>query len=543
MPVNSDAYTINVYVTNIGTNKVSDFGSNLGLSTYGTCGALVNWTVGSVPPGTTMYTVDLGNAANPQPVAWGPSGGSAGNWNPNVQFYSPCTGTVSPGSSVQLYLRAGAEKTNCTFTVAIANNSPYPQGYGIFHNGAFTGTVVYVQPFNSVTTQVTDPACDPSSWYYARIESGTLNSSSPPIQFPGGYQVNGSTGNNLVFDGQTGEGTGTNLNLSLNSSNVFTNVDTGLQISNTYPNQTTNGPINFGPSGTPASAANNGTVEAGFNTLYNGTVAGDNSIVNAIQAADQANRAGEAAISNLLGRLTNSASNSVTLTNQLGTNDLQGLGIYEQEQQSNKLSSATSVMQAATNAAGAVGNGSLVSAASGIDGGFGASGGGGANAINLTLGAGSQAVALSIQPPSYVPAGTIKTLIAWLAYLFLFIANYKVFQVGLRDALHAPQARTAGEEILGNNVNFASALVVAGLIVALVATLPAAFLPQLISTLSHVMGTPFSALASTTGYGWAMQACPFDVMLSAIGSHLLFRMVVDGAVSVVCAVIKFLVGL
>lgn len=152
-------------------------------------------------------------------------------------------------------------------------------------------------------------------------------------------------------------------------------------------------------------------------------------------------------------------------------------------------------------------------------------------------------VNITVSPLQYPSVGIVHDLIKWLCYAFLFIANYKVFKDAMYQALHAPQARTAGEEILGNNANFASALVAAGLIVAVIASIPAFFLPQLVTALGNIVGTPFAAISTLPGWGWVMLACPVDTMLSVLGTHVLFRLAVDGFVFVVCASIRFMVGL
>ncbi len=238
-------------------------------------------------------------------------------------------------------------------------------------------------------------------------------------------------------------------------------------------------------------------------------------------------------------KLTNGGTN--LWTNGLTLDQLTNSASDFQGDQSNRIGQATAAMQSLTNGASILGNDGLQSAASSLGNGLGV-GAGSADEYDFTVGGPVTAI-IRVAPLPYGSVGVVHDLIGWLCYVFLFVANYKVFREGLYQALLAPQTRTAGEEILGNNVNFASALVVAGLIVSTIAVIPALFLPQLVTAIGSVVGNPFTAISGLPGWGWVMAACPMDTMLSVMGSHILFRLALDGTVVVTCGIIRFLVGL
>jgi hypothetical protein len=251
--------------------------------------------------------------------------------------------------------------------------------------------------------------------------------------------------------------------------------------------------------------------------------------------------------------LTNNlfVSNNITVTNNIAgttngisTNQLDQLVRGQQQGQSNKIASATTAMQSVTNGAASLDGGTLKSAASGLGDLGSAAGSGGAASFDFPIGGSSpMAMTITTSDQTYFHMAAVKTALSWGIYLALFIANYKVFRVAMVSAAVAPQARTAGEEILGNNVNFASALVVAALIIAAVAVIPAFALSQLVSWMGNLSGGPFSGLTSLPTWGWVTSSVPIGLMATSIGVHIVFRVAVDFLSFVVIGIIRFLVGL
>jgi hypothetical protein len=276
-----------------------------------------------------------------------------------------------------------------------------------------------------------------------------------------------------------------------------------------------------------------------FTTGVNGIITGEanesDAIVKAVQAADRANQTGELAISNAVGQVGKTLDGI--------SNDISGLALNQTNAStdlSNRLSGASGVMAAATNQAGGINFSGLASGASAFDVSAASSGGaisgwtiGGAHTITIT-----PAVASAV-----APVGVVHDIIAWMAYATLFLACYRRFMVALRSLLVAPQTRTAGTEFAGSSVNFASAMVVASLIVATVVAFSSHFVADLGTMLSAVSGNPFASLSSVVGWGYAETCCPFDVILSTIGSYFAFMISVDWTSSVASGIIRFYVGL
>jgi hypothetical protein len=208
-----------------------------------------------------------------------------------------------------------------------------------------------------------------------------------------------------------------------------------------------------------------------------------------------------------------------------------------------KLGGALTKMFARTNEASAMGFASLNTAANGL-GTWSLTDGSGGGGSSVTLGTGSSAaVVITVSPYSASWLSVGKAVATWAVWLWLFVANYKCFRAAVTQAAVAPQATTSGESILGSNVNFASTLVVAGLIVAALGVLVASWLPTLVTIMGHVVGNPFGDLTGYDMWGWVTAILPLSQAASAIASHLVFRLGVDSAALVCIGVIRFLVGL
>ena len=165
--------------------------------------------------------------------------------------------------------------------------------------------------------------------------------------------------------------------------------------------------------------------------------------------------------------------------------------------------------------------------------------GNGPNNIKITLGA----TAIDSKLPALMAAYVV---FKWAIILILVICNYKVLVVGLRTTLLIPQARTAGTEVAGFNINSASAVIMAAAIVATAASLPTVLATGIVDTLSNISwGNPFDSISGTvgTGYNFCNHYFPVGLSIIAILNHLGFRVFANGLETVALSVVKFLVGL
>jgi hypothetical protein len=229
-------------------------------------------------------------------------------------------------------------------------------------------------------------------------------------------------------------------------------------------------------------------------------------------------------------------------TNGLTSNQMAGLGQTLHGQAGDNLTNSVigQIMQA-TNAAGALSAGSVVSA-SGTAFGSGtlapdSLGGGASESVSLAPGV-SMTISTANLPPAFF---SLHKVFAWACYVAVFVTCWRIFTTNIKEAMRVPQATTAGETILGTNVNVASSLIMAGVIVAAVATLTAVAMPKLLTYLSAIVGDPFGGL-DPFGYAFVNAVVPIPLLLSCIGVITTFRLVMDSGGMVVAGIIKLLVG-
>lgn len=529
-----------VDVVNVGTNQVSaGFSYNAPDNSSGGQ---------TILPGTTWHTFNGDTVAgHTYYISWGPVGGP--------KIYSMAVGTTTSQTGYQDFghfpVSANGTPTNCYDYVTISNTSNARNMYQLTLNGSPYG-VVFVDPGASPTFQFPNPNCNTSNQYsFTQIYSfGGLSQFGPP-------QTVSELGGTLYANQQaTATSTGPVSSVTASPTQDANNHPNAPVINsasspiakytNIFDTANTNGGIVFGTNSfsSPTNAANNGTIQQGANAIYQATVDSSKSVVSAIQSLQAENAQGHAGTSNAiavlagaLGGMTNGTGGSVSNLPGLETNLALG-------QLNGEGSNAVTSMLSATNGASALGFGGFTNAVGtklGTD--LGLSGGGvGFSAVTLP---GTPSVTLAVGLPTGLetPISVLSSLCEWTCYFWLFISTYRLFVPNIRAALATPQAGTAGEEVLGTNLNFGSALVVAGLIVGVVVVLVSVGLSSLGTFVSQIPGNPFSGMMTLPGSSFVASCVPLSVIGSCIVSHVMFRLVIDSATVVTMGVIKFLVGL
>ena len=146
-------------------------------------------------------------------------------------------------------------------------------------------------------------------------------------------------------------------------------------------------------------------------------------------------------------------------------------------------------------------------------------------------------------------AAWFRGLMVWAIAVFLFQKNYEAFDAWYRTAFLAPQATTSGTSVMGTNINASSAVLMAGLIAVLLATLPALIVGKMNDFVILLNGTtPLQqGGAGVTEIVWKGlcfldKFCPLASAVTALVSHLVFRSTVQITTSAVMVGIRFLVG-
>jgi len=110
----------------------------------------------------------------------------------------------------------------------------------------------------------------------------------------------------------------------------------------------------------------------------------------------------------------------------------------------------------------------------------------------------------------------------------------------------ANQARTAGTEVLGLNVNVSSAMLMAVAIFAAATAIPTFAVALLTNEISLFVsvGNPLTMLG---GFGWGYsfldQYIPLATVVTAVTSRIVFNVIIDSIAAVVMGIKLFLVGL
>ena len=254
--------------------------------------------------------------------------------------------------------------------------------------------------------------------------------------------------------------------------------------------------------------------------------------------------------SNLLGNVTvtniGNSTNGASWTNGLTLNQFTNAGTQAQLGQSNRLSWAYYQMTSSTNEGSIplLGYGSTLLSGNPSSGQIPVASGGAGGLQTIMVGGKSGQIAFTLDS-SVMPAFTgVRTGIEWFVAGLVFLICWKGFQSSMQSLLLTPQARTAGEEVLGTNANFAGAIAAAGLILGVVAAAAVFFLPYLAGYAATFMpGNPFSAVSGTFAYSYLDAFVPLNVVASAVGVVLFFRLTCGSVTLVAAGCIKLLVGL
>lgn len=254
--------------------------------------------------------------------------------------------------------------------------------------------------------------------------------------------------------------------------------------------------------------------------------------------------------SNLFGNVTvtniGNSTNGASWTNGLTLNQFTNAGTQAQLGQSNRLSWAYYQMTESTNEGSIplLGYGSTLLSGNPSSGQMPSASGGAGGSQTIMVGGKSGQVSFTFDS-SVMPAFTgVRTGIEWFVAGLVFLICWKGFQSSMQSLLLTPQARTAGEEVLGTNANFAGAIAAAGLILGVVAAAAVFFLPYLAGYAATFMpGNPFSSVSGTFAYSYLDAFVPLNVVASAVGVVLFFRLTCGSVTLVAAGCIKLLVGL
>lgn len=136
-----------------------------------------------------------------------------------------------------------------------------------------------------------------------------------------------------------------------------------------------------------------------------------------------------------------------------------------------------------------------------------------------------------------------RPVFKWAIIVLLVFFNYKVLRKAIGDVAQTNQATTAGTTLLGTNVNSASALICAAIIVAILASLPTIAASGILDVLTTISfhENPIASVTSNI-YAFGNHYFPIGLMFSALINHFGFRVFLDAAAASAMAIVKFLVG-
>ena len=520
-------------IHNLGTNDiVTASGSHFSVMGGGACGVNSGWVnfvrddgFNGLPPGDSFGTFSgsggtIGMGVSGTPVCSMPAG-----WH----LISPPIVSVVANQTVDVYVWYGNQKTNCTWTFEIRNATLFPQMYAIIHAGTNFNQYVMVNPNSTVKSQVVDPDCG-TSWVYERVYGGSIDGGTVTQDSGGGgytvtnprvtnLQLTQDVGNNNMNLQNPGPPNGnTNLFLSLTNNPFNTNVDTGGLI--------------------PTGASNN------IIPLVQGMQQLDtdlSSMKNLLDADLKNNNAELGAISNFDYRISTNGggSNSITVTvtnlpatNTVNTNDF-------------SLATTNTTGAAAATAMGGISD--LKSALSGASG----SAPSGAAGLTMTIAIGGTTIDCNPyhQESLAAIAAWVRSAFTWFICIGALVVAWGVLEQYLVAQGSLRQATTAGETVLGTNVNAGSALAMAIVITLVLVALPLPFIAWLAtgSYVTNAIVNPFSGGLVTGPVAdgiMLLNGCfPIDLAFY-VGIYLLvYRMGIGVWYFVAAAVVRACTGL
>jgi len=589
-------------------------------------GSLVNALATVSPDGSSSIVwIPAGDcSANGKPITLTVSWGWSTNGGPAPTMSAPYTSVVSSSGEA---ISPGGNTIGYGYEVAEVGGVSY-QNIQVIMNvtiGPAEGDNAVISSYQEVFvwgqdippgspnyTATTNPPCDlNSSMPYQSLSTFSLNytNNSASTQVikttdgqtftvpPGGVQPmtiaypNGGSGGYTAQnqDAYTGQYNNNDTGIFSISNNYGYDTTTGSWTNNQgaiiTANDVTNGswsaaalangvggPINWGssPVFAPSNAANNATLEAGFNDL--GEIAGVNG------AQENSN------LMTLSKQLSNgipidSFPTNIPLTINLPTNISAGASnVWVMNWPSNfdsgsstnggglasnvwvqnwpltngeSASNALSEMDGQTNLAYAVVSplaGPIATVQGGVPSTL-ADNTGGADEQDVTLGAGSMQITLAFLTglPSQVASSftSLRSFVAWVTILLLVLWNFKTLFDAIQNVLHTqgaqgPDTGTVASAIGGN---VATALAVATAIIALVSVLPVAAVA--------IIGPELSAWSDYTGpgsfftgpgYTWLSTYVPIWVLVTAVGSRIAFYFALRVLEMIFAGVVKMLIG-
>ena len=461
----------------------------------------------------------------------GQTGSSHGTWlcadGANVKLY--CSGDTAPN----LYSSTNSPSGNGNWWGV--SGSPGSEVPGASPAGSTgTGLTGDVYPMNN--NPVSNQQTSPSSYNVTNFNASGTNS---PIIWGGTNSID-QQGYGALYDAITKASKLNDTDLGVlagisrtNGSSSWTNGLTYSQFTNGFAKLATTNQASW-TNGLTYSQFTNGLANVGFTNAASWT--------NGLTYSEFTN--GLANLATNGAAVTNDApwTNSLTLEQMTNAYRPSGvLGREAQEDMTNTLSGKFNSIIAATNQAGSLSAQSVVDAAAGAfhDGRL---------VQDIITGGASEAVVLgpnvsmTISTANFPPAfGVLHHVFAWAIEIAVFVSCWKIFSSNVKQALQTPQAGTSGESVLGTNVNVVSALTMAGVIVAAIATMVAVALPKLLGLLLLITGDPFAGMDSF-GVAFVGALVPIPMLLSAVGTVTLFRLTMDSGGMVCGGIIKLLVG-
>jgi hypothetical protein len=400
----------------------------------------------------------------------------------------------------------------------------------------------------------------------AHSDAGTVKSAVDTFREQNHSDLSGIA--NLLQNMTNGQGNVTFTNYALNSTlqSLVNGVNTNFQVLTTEESSNfqalLSGNGSLGQALTNAGNAVNGLADAisniaditNLDIASEGTLEGGTNLLgminsnlisfgtNLLTLTNYAHETTLEGISNLMAQLSTNAagggwSNGLTLdqlTNQVSA---------YQEQMSNSEDDALAQMSALTNQASQMGMGPVVAAVQGgLPGNVEYDSPGGLSPQVITLASGVS-FSLGSNMPSY---GPLRSVLAWATIVGLFLWNWRTSYSKIRDVFTANQARTAGTEVLGSNVNLSSAMLMAVAIFAAATAIPA-FAVALLTNEISLFVSMGNVLSLFNGFGWGFsfldQYIPLATVITAVTTRVVFNVVIDSIAAVVMAIKLFLVGL
>jgi len=436
-------------------------------------------------------------------------------WNANITVNFDL-GTI-PGTACNT-------NTTASFTAKVTNPALYSGATAWWKKN---GTEVWSEnlgPGKSASYTFTyNPQSDKIEWGYTLTEP---------------YAIKDDNGNYTFNDGTT--------DVTQGSATNYTGVNTSLTAPDTFnPPQPQvsavalrdDGKIDW--SGLSTTAARDDTLKAGFNALAEGNT----EILKGL-AAIAANSGGGS--NSLTVNVTNTGwTNGLTKSqveelNQSASNQLSGrVGTLATDQQ-NIIDTAPEISQL---------SGLLSDNQTGI--GLGTptlptdSTPGSPGSLSIPIGTLAE-IDLGEAATAYPYATVIRTVLIWIILFMLFVKIRMAFSESMSTLAQSPQATTAGETVLGNNLNAASALVMAAIIVALIFTALAAMAGYMVTT-GAALATASSPTSTIGALGWGggfvMTFLPLGYLVTCCLSYGAFLVLKDVLTGVAAASIKFATGL